>query len=170
MPERYTITRHPTPEEILYTLNGCRTIDLTCMKWVVITGTHTPAEEEPAWPFAPGQILVTLNGHVFPDGPDLNAWHTSARVVVRDVEEAKTLAELVRTGVDRGVYAWDGDRWYRPQDQQQAMSEYAGIGDDEGFAFVGDTDAANTWGRDIRYPSHYAWPTPSEAEPGAALS
>jgi hypothetical protein len=159
MTDRYTIPTGPTADEVLYALNDCKPVRLRDIGWFVITGTHTPADEEPAWPFTPGQLLVALNGHVFPDGPALDAWHTSACIGVRDVEEAKALAEFVRAGADRGVYAWDGDRWCRCGNQQQAMSEYCSIGDGEGFAFIGDTDAANTWGRDIQYPGKYEWPT-----------
>jgi hypothetical protein len=163
MTDRYTIPWGTTADQVLYVLNGCSTVALSSVRWIVITGIHTPAEGEPAWPFTPGEMLVECEERVFPHGPSLDAWDTCAYSRPGGLEKSRALAEFIKAGAGRGVYQWDGERWYRPADQVDAMACLNSVGDGEGLVFVGDTDAVNRWGMDIRYPGSYTWPTPSRA-------
>jgi hypothetical protein len=163
-----TTHAHLTADEVLYALAGCRTVDLSMLSLQVITGTHTPATDEPArWPYIAGEILVVDHRR---DSAELlgtrntGDWDTGAIHQTTDLREAVALSALVRGGAERGVYTWDGTAWRRPADQVEAMRQRYSIGCEFG-ALVGDSDGENTHLRDIAYPGRYTWPTTPEATP-----
>jgi hypothetical protein len=163
----YTTSAHLTADEILFVAAGCRTVRLPSIHLIVVTGTHAPNDDEPRdWPFTPGELLVVnigADGDSFPEllgDRDIGQWDTRAvRYFTTDVRQATALAELVRGGAERGMWEWDGNRWYRASDQTASIDALNSAGSDPDAAFIGDTDGDNRWGLDIRYPGQYHWPT-----------
>jgi hypothetical protein len=166
------VSQHLTADEILYVAAGCRTVDLQSLSLVVVTGAHAPAPTEPHdWPFTPGEILIVQHGRdatrELLGTRDTEQWDTRAlSYITSDVEQAIALAGLVRGGAERGMWEWDGKRWYRSRDQAASIERLNSIGGDPAMVFVGDTDAGNTWGMDVCYPGKYAWPVPATASAG----
>jgi hypothetical protein len=163
---RPTISPHLTADEVLYVLAGRETVQLGNLSLSVVTGDHAPAPNEPDWPYTAGEIIVTQ--YIHPEGfrelisrRSIEAWHTSVFYRTEDLQEAVALSSLVAAGAERGMYQWDGSVWYRSADQQEAHERWCSVGD-EYAAFVGDTNAANTYGMDISYPDKYP---PVEKEP-----
>lgn len=165
----YTVSQHLTSDEVLYLAVGCRTVDLQSLSLIVVTGAHVPAPTEPQdWPFTPGEILIVQHSRdatrELLGTRDTEQWDTrTLSYFTSDVEQAMALAELVRGGAERGMWEWDGDRWYRSRNQAASIEELNSIGGDPSMVFVGDTNAVNTWGMDVYYPGKYAWPAPTAA-------
>jgi hypothetical protein len=158
----YTTSPHLTADEILYIAAGRRTIDLDRTSLLVVTGTHTPAAGEPQqWPFTPGEILIITGGTELLGTRSIEPWDTrTLSYWTSDVRSALSLSDLIRSGAGRGMWEWDGDRWYRSIDQVASMEALNSAGSDPTAVFIGDTDGSNTWGMDVAYPGRYVWPDP----------
>lgn len=122
-----------TAEEILYVLNGCKTVPLGRMGFLVVTGTYTPHRLEPQdWPFTPGEILPIE--HAPSDTPreflgrerdPYTDWEDAGWCTYQDddFEAALLVAELVASDRPRGYYEWtdDGLSYFADQDQGERV-------------------------------------------------
>lgn len=123
-----------TAEQVLYVLNGCEQPQLDGLWFCVITagkrydhaaGKVDPKCEPNYWPFQRGELIV-LNDEYgrepFGEGRKPSKWDV-ATYQTQDFERARALSELIcgNPRLRRGVYAWDGQRWRRPQDQRSHL-------------------------------------------------
>ena len=167
----YTSSPHLTAEQLLWVAAGQQTIELDRVSLGVVTGTHSPAPDEPQqWLFTVGEILILHTGS---DGESrellgsrsVDLWDTEALSYrTWSTDQAVALSALVRGGAQRGVWEWVVDHWDRSRDQPAAREALSSSGGEPGVAFVGDTDADNTWGMDLAHPGTYQWPAP---QPGS---
>jgi len=122
-----------TAEEILYVLNGCQTVPLHRMGFVVVTGTYTPHRLEPQdWPFTPGEIIPV---HHHKDGTreflgkgrdPYEPWEDSNWCVHQDnsLQAVLEVAALVASDRPRGYYEWTDDGLSRFADQQRGEGNW----------------------------------------------
>ncbi|MEV4783948.1 hypothetical protein AB0K53_00590 [Streptomyces tuirus] len=127
-----------TAEEILYVLNGRRTVPLDRMGFLVVTGTYTPHRLEPQdWPFTPGEIIPVQHHK---DGPreflgrnrdPYTEWEDANWCTYQcdDLDAALQISELVTSDRPRGVYDWTDDGLSYMSDQEAAHRQWAGAPD-----------------------------------------
>lgn len=134
-----------TAEEVLFALNGLRTVPLDHITYAVITGTYTPhPAEAQGWPFTRGEILPVVSDREGTEEflgrgrPNPLGWEDSSFCVrfEQDLRGALAVAELVRSDRPRGYYTWTADGLSYAADQEAAHWRWAG--DPDGWIRIGD--------------------------------
>lgn len=147
----YSTHHGTTAEEVLYVLNGLRTVHLDQIKFCVITGAYTPHRLEPQdWPFTPGEIIVVdhrgdvrrefLGARSFGDEvwEDFN-WVT----YFGSLKRCLAVADKVRSDSPRGYYAWTPAGLSYAVDQEEAYHVWAG--EPDAYIYIGDHVGRGRW-------------------------